>query len=109
MPVSIESYFLMKKMYIDKLQDSSNEIEYMIRGKGLTEESIKFVYKNEFENDPMRLYNFLYQGNQQTFDLTKGQPCFSMNKKMTVSKLNEFKRRISTNYNEGLREKYFDY
>lgn len=41
----------MKKMYVDKLQDSTNEIDYMIRGKGLTDQSIKYVYKNEFEND----------------------------------------------------------
>ena len=109
MPESIESYFLMKKMYIDKLQDSTGEIDYMTRGKGLTEQSIKYAYKNEFDNDPMKLYKYLYEGNQQTFDLTKGQPCFQMNKNMTVSTLNEFKRRISTPYKEGKREKYFEY
>ncbi len=78
MPKSIESYFLMKKMYIDKLQDSTGEIDYMIRGKGLTQNSIKYAYK-EFGNDPMKLYESLFNGNTQTFDLTKGQPCFSMN------------------------------
>lgn len=62
MPESIESYFLMKKMYIDKLQDSTGEIDYMTRGKGLTEQSIKYAYKNEFDNDPMKLYKYLYEG-----------------------------------------------
>ncbi|KAK8881860.1 hypothetical protein M9Y10_044496 [Tritrichomonas musculus] len=36
MPKAIESIFLMKKMYVDKLSDSTGEIDYMIRGKGLT-------------------------------------------------------------------------
>ena len=34
MPVAIESYFLMKKMHVDKLQDSTGDIDFMIRGKG---------------------------------------------------------------------------
>ena len=36
-PVSIHSIFLPKKIYIDELHDSSGEIDYMIRGKGLTQ------------------------------------------------------------------------
>lgn len=106
MPKAIESYFLMKKMYIDKLQDSTGEIDYMIRGKGLTQNSIKYAYKS-FNNDPMKLYESIYNGNSQTFDLTKGQPCFSMNKNMTVSTLKKFERRIKTTYAEGKRDDYF--
>ena len=106
MPKAIESYFLIKKMYIDKLQDSTGEIDYMIRGKGLTQNSIKYAYKS-FNNDPMKLYESLFNGNSQTFDLTKGQPCFSMNKNMTVSTLKKFERKIKTTYEEGKREDYF--
>uniref|UniRef100_UPI0025A57141 hypothetical protein n=1 Tax=Bacteroides acidifaciens TaxID=85831 RepID=UPI0025A57141 len=60
-----------------------------------------------FNNDPMKLYKFIYNGNTQTFDLTKGQPCFSMNKNMTVSTLKKFERKIKTTYEEGNIENYF--
>ena len=70
MPWSIEAYFLMKKMYIHKITDSSNDIDYVIRGKGLTLNSIKHEYKNHFHNDPMELYKHLYEGNNVIFDLT---------------------------------------
>ena len=53
-PVAIESFFLMKKMYVDKLQDSTGEIDYMIRGKGLTTKSIIHAAK-KFDNDIIKL------------------------------------------------------
>ncbi|MDE7097550.1 MAG: hypothetical protein K2O60_00190, partial [Ruminococcus sp.] len=55
----------------------------------------------------MNLYCSIYDGNSQIFDLTKGQPCFSMNKNMTVSTVKTFTRSIKTNYEEGSREEYF--
>ena len=106
-PVSIESYFLMKKMYIDKLQDSTKQIDYMIRGKGLTQASIKYATDSDHHSDYMSLYKSIYEGNSQTFDLTKGQPCFSMNKNMTVSTVKAFARTIKTTYEEGKLEDYF--
>ena len=109
MPVAIESYFLMKKMYIDKLQDSTMDIDYMIRGKGLTLNSINYLAKEKFDNDVMKLYEALYNGSTETFDLTKGQPCFQLNKNMTVSTLEAFKRKIKTNYEIGEIKKYFEY
>ncbi len=108
MPWSIEAYFLMKKMYIHKITDSTNEIDYVVRGKGLTQKSIEYLAKENFDGDLMKLYESLYKGETQTFDLTKGQPCFKMNKNMTISTLNSFKRRIKTNYEEGDIKKYFD-
>ena len=108
-PISIESYFLMKKMYIDKLQDSTGETDYHFRGKGLTKNSIKYVTNEKFNGDMMMLYKYIYDGHKQEFDLTKGQPCFHMNKNMTVSTIEIFTRKIKTNYEEGLREKYFEY
>ena len=102
-----ESIFLMKKMYIDKLKMSDNTHEYMIRGKGLTLNSIKYEYKNHFHNDPMELYIHLYNGNNVIFDLTKGQPMFKMNTNMTVNTIKNFKRKIKVTYDEGKRECYF--
>ncbi len=50
---AIESYFLMKKMYIDMLKDSTGSIDWMIRGKSLTPNSIKYSTK-QFNNDYMK-------------------------------------------------------
>ena len=45
----------------------------------------------------MGLYNRLYEGDAITFDLAAGQPCFKLNKNLTVSSLSEFK----TTYEKG--------
>lgn len=94
MPVSIESYFISKKLYIDKVQDKSGDVDYHIRGKGLTQKSIKAKVDEEYDGNPMLLYKALYEGESIEFDLTKGQPCFKMHKNLTVSTLNKFVRRI---------------
>ena len=97
----------MKKMYVDKLKMSDNSYEYMIRGKGLTLNSIKYEYQAHFHNNPMELYKHLYDNYSITFDLTKGQPMFIMNKDMTVSTNKVFRRKIKVSYEEGKREGYF--
>ena len=98
----------MKKMYIDKLQDSSGEIDYMVRGKGLTTKSIIHA-SQRFNNDIMKLYEHLYNNHSVRFDLTYGQPCFEMNKNMSVSTRKDFMRKIEVKYDEGDVDKYFDY
>ena len=106
---AVESIFLMKKMYVDKLKMSDNSYEYMIRGKGLTLNSIKYEYQSHFHNNPMELYKHLYDNYSITFDLTKGQPMFIMNKDMTVSTNKVFRRKIKVSYEEGKRDGYFKY
>lgn len=106
-PQAIESYFIAKKLYIDHLQDSTGETDFMVRGKGLTQKSIKSKAKRE--GGLMNLYNKLFNGDVLVFDLTDGQPCFDMTNGFTVSTKNEFKRRASTTYALGEREKYFSY
>ena len=56
----------------------------------------------------MKLYETLYNGKAQMFDLTQGQPCFSMNKNMTVSTVEKFTRTIKVKYEDGDRNKYFN-
>ena len=104
-PKSIEAYFISKKVYVDKLQDSTGEIDYMIRGKGLTQASIK--HAGDEHGGLMNLYASLYAGNEETFDLTYGQPCFDMRNDFTVSTRKSFIRKTKTKYSEGDREKYF--
>jgi len=106
-PQSIESYFLMKKVYIDKLQDSTGDIDYMIRGKGLTQQSIKYAAGRN--GGIMNLYKSLFEGNEETFNLCDGQPSFEMLNNFTISTREAFIRKIKTTYEEGLREKYFNY
>ena len=108
MPESIEAFFLMKKMYVHMITDSTGEIDYVIRGKGLTQNSIKYKFNEEFQGDVMKLYETLFNGNSITFDLTKGQPCFEMNKNMTVSTRKKFERCIKTDYAEGDITQYFN-
>jgi len=106
-PKSIESYFVQKKLYIDKLQDSTGEIDYMIRGKGLTQESIK--YTAEKHGGFMNLYKKLFEGEEITFNLCDGQACFEMKKDFTVSTRKKFERKVKTTYPEGDRNNYFLY
>ena len=115
-PKSIESYFIAKKVYIDKLQDSTGEIDYMIRGKGLTQASI--IHAGDLkareagmspgdEAGLMNLYKSLFEGHEETFDLTFGQPSFDMRSDFTVATRQKFLRKVSTKYAEGNREEYF--
>ena len=104
---SIESIFLMKKMYIDKLLMGDGSVEYMFRGKGLTTNSILALANENYKGNLMALYEDLFNGAQLSFDLTKGQPCFRMNKDFTVLNIEKFKRKIKTKYQEGNDDEYF--
>ena len=106
-PHSIEAYFIMKKVYIHRITDSTGDIDYVIRGKGITQQSIKYAAgrKGGF----MNLYRALFQGNEVSFDLTDGQPSFDMRNDFTVSTRKKFERRIKTHYKLGKSDKYFEY
>lgn len=93
-PVSIESYFLGKKAYIDKLTNDDGEIAYHIRMKGVTGSCIELEANRKFDGDVMMLYNHLANNNNLTFNLTDVKAKFKNNKNKTVSNLTEFKRTI---------------
>ena len=95
----------MKKCYIDKIQDSTREIDYVIRGKGLTQNSI--LHTAELKGGLMNLYKSLFEGNSESFDLTYGQPSFQMNNNFTVETRKIFIRTTKTTYEEGNRDIYF--
>jgi hypothetical protein len=100
-PFTTRSIFLMKKIYLDVLTDSTGAIGYHVRGKGLTQNSIKA------HGNLVQLYEDLYNGIEKTFDLTTGQPCFKMNKDMSISTLDVFRRNIRTSYEAGDVNDYF--
>ena len=98
-PVSIHSIFLMKKVYLDVLTDSSGKIDYMVRGKGLTQASIKAA-ADRF-GGYVNLYTSMFNGEAVTFDLADGAPSFTFAKDFTVSSNDHFLRKVSVKYQEG--------
>ena len=95
----------MKKCYIDKIQDSTAEIDYVFRGKGWTQNSI--LHAGKLKDGLMNLYKSLIDGNSETFDWTYGQPSFNMNKNFTVETRKIFIRSTKTIYEEGNHDNYF--
>lgn len=100
--VSIESYFLGKKMYIDRLRgiNSDNEYEYTdhIRMKGIPTSCVKYEC-NKRQMTPLELYDKLYNGGVINFDLTENMNACMMKrtKELKFEQLNTFNRRITIN------------
>jgi hypothetical protein len=97
--VSVESYFLGKKMYIDKLQGEDEEgkinIDYHIRLKGIPNSCIKYTTK-QLNKNVMTLYKDLYDGETIDFDLLEGGSKSKFEYKAGEYYMREnFKRKIS--------------
>lgn len=89
-PVAIESIFLGKKTYIDKVQLFNNDVEsydYHIRCKGIPSKIIKE------KGNPMEIYEKLYEGEKLEFDLIS---CcrFKSNSNFSMSNNNSFIRTL---------------
>ncbi|KAH7820927.1 putative DNA polymerase type B, organellar and viral family protein [Monocercomonoides exilis] len=99
-----ESYFLGKKMYIDKLVLPENKTSNMFRMKGIKQSAVEAKAKeSDNSNDSlMKLYKCIYKGRTVEFDLTIGSPCFEFEKDFTVASLDTFKRRIKTSLEKGI-------
>ena len=91
--VAIESYFLAKKVYIDKLQDKEGKIGYHIRMKGISQEAVK--ERSTTHNGLMGLYRDLYGGEGISFNLLAGgKPSFEYDDDYTITSRSSFDRRI---------------
>ena len=91
------SIFLGKKCYIDELTDEEGKlIDYHIRMKGISEDSIKYHAYLDFNNDPYLLFEYLYHGNEYTFDLTCNnlKCCFESVNMNTIRSREAFNRKI---------------
>ena len=86
---SIESYFLGKKAYCDKLTNGNGEYDYHLRLKGIPNNLLESEY-----DDPLELYKFMYNGGEYKFNLLKLRPSFEMTKDMKIKSRTEFNRRI---------------
>ena len=93
-PRSIESIFLGKKVYIDKLTNDNGDIAYHYRMKGVDLKCVDYVSNEQFNGDIITLYKYLFD-HSLTFDLTKTKPRFKMDKNFTVSTINNFSRTLS--------------
>jgi hypothetical protein len=81
---SVESYFLGKKAYIDKLSTG----KYHIRMKGISEKAIRA------KGEPLSLYKKLYDGKTLKFDLATGKPSFNRNKNFSYTTNQTFIRKV---------------
>ncbi|CAL5996681.1 DNA_polymerase [Hexamita inflata] len=92
-----ESIFIDKKIYIDKLvvtlKDGTKAFDYHYRAKGITEKAIIEKYQNEFENNPMKLYQAMYDGQCIEFNMLAGKPSFDF-KDFVYTSQNTFTRKI---------------
>ena len=86
---AVESYFIWKKAYIDKLSNGS----YHKRLKGIPEASLDLVAERSFGNNPMKLYEHLYEGRDITFDLLETGVRFTLTPGYIATK-NKFTRKV---------------
>ena len=95
---AIESIFLGKKCYIDKLQgydeNGKELIDYHIRMKGVPCDAIIHKANEDYDGDLIKLYNDLYDGKEITFNLLAVRPKFEMTKDMKIITKTKFNRRI---------------
>ena len=98
-PKSVESYFLGKKMYIDKLCENgidSEDCEYHIRMKGVSKVAIEKMKRpnEDVLYPPMEQYEYLYNRGSLEYDLTLTGKAFRQNRDLTYSKYPSFTRKI---------------
>lgn len=97
--VAIESIFLGKKCYCDKLkgEDKNGKIIYgfHIRMKGVPEDSILYKAEKEYGGDVMAIYKNLYDGAEVEFDLLAKKPKFDLKSNMTIVSKASFIRKIN--------------
>ena len=86
---AVESYFIWKKAYIDKLSNGG----YHIRLKGIPLVSIQLVVERRLGGDPMKLYEYSFEGSRITFDLLETGVRFSLTPGGIMSK-NKFTRNV---------------
>jgi len=98
---AVESVFLGKKCYIDKLEGTSVDTgekvyDYHIRMKGVPEKSIVYKAKQDYGGDLIALYKDLYHGKKVEFDLlANGQIKFELNNDGSICNRKDFRRTLS--------------
>lgn len=90
-----------KKCYVDRLvgedENGNEKIDYHIRLKGVPNTTIEYEIKHKEMENVIELYEKMYQGKTENFDLTegKGKARFKIQKNFMVKTLENFNRKIS--------------
>ncbi|ELP86280.1 hypothetical protein EIN_114440 [Entamoeba invadens IP1] len=93
---SIESYFLGKKAYCEKLSNDKNEVAHHLRLKGIPDNLLNCQYE-----DPLELYKKLYDGESFNFNLLQLRPSFEFTKDFRIKSRSQFCRNIKFNTELG--------
>lgn len=95
-PISVESIYLGKKSYIDRVRvvnDGVESFEYHLRMKGIPGETLRDEVKKNYDGDSIKMYSKLLNHKSITFDLLK--VCkFKTNNNFTTSNNKEFTRTL---------------
>ena len=102
---AVESYFIGKKIYVDKLQLKEGGFDYHVRCKGISKDAIKAEVK---DGDYLKLYEKLYNDETIRFDLAAGVS-FNQNSNYTINTNIHFYRNVKGTYKEGKADEYFSY
>ena len=96
---SVESVFLMKKCYIDKLEGINKETgkidhDYHIRMKGMNKRGVEHRADESFKGDVMAVYDAMYYGVKLPFDMCGGgkKSQFEFKSNMTITSKKAFIR-----------------
>jgi hypothetical protein len=85
-PVAVESVFLGKKSYIDRIRDDAGNEAFHIRLKGIPGKCVQAKVDQCYGGDPMAMFNDLFDGATVEFDLTSGGNCvFKTRKDHTIT------------------------
>jgi hypothetical protein len=83
--LSVASYFLGKKSYMDLIEDEAGNTAYHIRLKGIPGKCIVSRVNQDYQGDPMLMFEDFYQGKPVTFNLGEhGHVMFKTHKNHTV-------------------------
>ena len=72
---AVESIFLGKKSYIDRIQDENGNQAFHIRQKGIPSKCLQFYCDQQYEANPFEMYLELFQGEAIDFELSSGGNC----------------------------------
>ena len=95
---AVQSIFLGKKAYIDKLEGKDKNgntiIDYHIRMKGVPDSSITYLANKDYDGNVMKIYEELFNGKEITFNLLAVKPKFDLARDMTISSKSKFDRKV---------------
>lgn len=95
--ISKKSIFLGKKSYIDECEiivDGEKVYRYHMRMKGIPHSSLNKMIESRFNGEPLKMYKYLYDGNDLEFNLLEGCVKFEAMSNYDIRSRGEFKRSV---------------